>query len=558
MSLVLIGSLLGGIGLFLLGMRLMTDGLKYAAGSSLRTILANSTKTPLLGIFSGAFLTSLVQSSSAVIVGTLGFVNAGLMNLNHAISLVYGSNLGTTVTGWLVSLIGFKFKISAFALPVIGAGMLLRILRQEGRYAAIGDVFAGFGIFFMGIGVLKSSFSHFSQSMQFSAFAGEGILAIIFFVGIGFILTFLMQSSSAAIAIILTATAGNVISLHDAAAVVIGANIGTTSTAALAVIGATPNAKRLAGAHVIFNLVTGFVALLLLPFLIDILLLLQSKFWVTSSHATILALFHTTFNVIGILLLYPATKYLVSFLQGRFRTTEEDEAKPQYLDSNVIFTPILALHALEKELIRLGAIATRMATSAISMEAGPSSKMFSDKSIVKNLVNEIATFGSKLQRANLPKELDNQLPNAIRVSGYYNDIALLSIDAAKLQAKLQKYDPHPETSSELIHFKKLTVKMLGMTQFDLKDFSTETNLVELENLKDEYREIKARMLKSATIGILPVNQMVKCTDVLARFRRICEQAEKAARYLAGLHLTEEELEKQSKLSDSTATSPEIV
>ncbi|MCK5194926.1 MAG: Na/Pi cotransporter family protein, partial [Desulfobulbaceae bacterium] len=286
MTISMLGSLVGGIGLFLLGMRMMTDGLKYAAGSSLRNILESSTRTPFLGICTGALLTSLVQSSSAVTVATIGFVNAGLVDLGHAISLIYGSNIGTTMTGWLVSLVGFKINIKIFALPAIGLGMFLRIARPEGRYGALGDVFAGFGLFFVGIDVLKTAFGSLGHDIHIAGLAGEGVLAILLFVGIGFLLTFLMQSSSAAIAIILTAVAGGIVPLYDAAAVVIGANVGTTSTAALSVIGATPNAKRLAGVHVLFNIFTGLGALLALPFLLFGLQNMQTAFGMGDSPLT--------------------------------------------------------------------------------------------------------------------------------------------------------------------------------------------------------------------------------------------------------------------------------
>ena len=244
------------LGLFLLGMRLMTDGLKYAAGSSLRRIIEESVSTRLRGIASGAFITSIVQSSSAVTVAAIGFVNAGLVDFGHAVSIVYGSNIGTTMTGWLVALLGFNINIKAFAIPAVGLGMFLRLVQRESRTAAFGDVLAGFGIFFIGIGVLKDAFAGLGQNLQLAGLGGEGAMAVVIFVGIGFLLTFLMQSSSASIAIILTAVAGNVISMPDAAAAVIGANVGTTTTAALSVIGATTDAKRLACAHVIFNIIT--------------------------------------------------------------------------------------------------------------------------------------------------------------------------------------------------------------------------------------------------------------------------------------------------------------
>jgi phosphate:Na+ symporter len=151
MTLSMIGSLIGGIGLFQLGMLLMTDGFKLAAGKTLRNILESSTSTPLKGLLSGALITSLVQSSSAVTVAIIGFVNAGLMSLSQAITVIYGSNIGTTMTSWLVALIGFKVNIKAFALPAIGVGMMQRLIKGPGRQGAIGEALAGFGVFFLAL-----------------------------------------------------------------------------------------------------------------------------------------------------------------------------------------------------------------------------------------------------------------------------------------------------------------------------------------------------------------------------------------------------------------------
>ena len=144
----MIGSLLGGIGLFLLGMVLMTDGLKTAAGKTLRNILQSSTGTPMRGLLSGALITSLVQSSGAVTVAIIGFVNAGLMSLGQAVTVIYGTNIGTTMTSWLVAIIGFNVNIKAFALPAIGMGMMYRLIKGSGRQGAIGEALAGFGVFF--------------------------------------------------------------------------------------------------------------------------------------------------------------------------------------------------------------------------------------------------------------------------------------------------------------------------------------------------------------------------------------------------------------------------
>ncbi len=538
----IIGSVIGGVGLFLLGMRLMTDGLKYAAGTSLRDILENSTSTPLRGILSGALITSLVQSSSAVTVAAIGFVNAGLLDLSHSISIIYGSNIGTTMTGWLVSMVGFKFNINTFAIPLVGIGMLFRLSPHEGRRSAMGDVLAGFGVFFIGVEVLKTTFAGAGENINLLSFAGDGFASLSIFVAIGFLLTLLMQSSSASMAVILTAMAGDIITLNNAAATVIGANVGTTSTAALSVIGATSNAKRLATGHVIFNIVTGIVALALLPFLLTFLGKIQNFLGLGDSPAILLALFHTIFNVLGVLLLYPFTKSLVKTLNSFFHTREEDEAQTRHLDRNVMATPVMAMQAIFMELKRIGDIAFRMAKGAISSEAGPSSRMLSDKHVLDQLINSVGDFINLLMRKNMPPDLDDLLANALRISGYYVDLSELAIDLAKIQNNKVHTGGHEKLAEDLHAMRRDVVNLLKRFDVDLPGYSHKERKKELEELKEEYRALKARMLREASKGNLTVSQMVADLEAIARIRRIAEQAEKAARYLLTLRIEKEKEE----------------
>ena len=264
-------SLLGGIGLFLLGMKMLTDGLKLAAGRALEGLLQRWTSTPLRGLASGMLITTLVQSSSAVTVASIGFVNAGMLSLRHAVWVIFGSNVGTTMNAWLVAMLGFSVKIDAFAMPFIGIGSLLSLMARTVRPMALGQALAGFGVLFLGIDVLKDSFSAFGEDLQFDQFITPGIAGWALLVAIGTLLTVLMQASGAAIAIVITAAQGGLMSIEAACAMVIGTNIGTTSTAILSALGATANARRLAAAHVFFNLITGAAALLLLPLLISLL-----------------------------------------------------------------------------------------------------------------------------------------------------------------------------------------------------------------------------------------------------------------------------------------------
>jgi phosphate:Na+ symporter len=531
-NLAIWGTLLGGVGLFLLGMMLMTDGLKLAAGKALRNILENSTKTPIRGILSGALITSLVQSSGVVTVAIIGFVNAGLMNLRQAITIIYGTNIGTTMTSWLVAIIGFNLNIKAFALPAIGLGMMLRLAKGKNKQGAMGEVLAGFGIFFLGIDVLKTGFEGFGSGIEL-AWQADGFLSILIYLGIGFLLTVVMQSSSAAIAITLTATAGGVIPIDNAAILVIGANVGSTSTAALAVLGATPNAKRVAAAHVAFNLITGLVALLLLPLLLKFLSSMRVLFGQDAGPVTILAMFHTLFNILGVLILWPLTKPMIRKLKGSFRSAEEDEAKPVYLDKNVISTPVLAMHALEKELARLGIIASRMAKGALSSEISISPQLVKDKAIFSQLEISVGDFVNLMQRSHLPADLDDALPSGLRVAGYYASMTELATMIAKKQSEIQPVQEE-KIAGALNHFKGTVVKMFKASNVELEGFNLEASEESLQKVIDEYHDLKNILLRSSTQGILHVRQMIALQDLISYMRRLAELTAKAARYLAGL------------------------
>ncbi|MCX5875473.1 MAG: Na/Pi symporter [Deltaproteobacteria bacterium] len=547
MHLSILGSFIGGIGLFLLGMQLMTEGLKIAAGNTLRTILKRSTSTPLRGILSGVLITSLVQSSGAVTVATIGFVNAGLMDLMQAITIVYGSNIGHTMIGWLVSLTDFQGAVKLVALPLIGLGMLLRLNRGNHRYEALGETLAGFGVFFTGIDLLRATFAGSGLGMPFTIMGG-GIGSHLAFLAIGLLLTVIMQSSSATMVITLTAAAGGLIPLDAGASMVIGANIGSTSTAALAALGATPNAKRVAAAHVLFNLVTGTVALILLPFLLHALLVFPELLHLPANTTILLALFHTSVNILGVCLIWPFTRLLVKWLKGRFRSHEEDEARPLYLDRNIAATPVLAFHALAREIERIGNIARRMAKGAMSSEAGPSLQLDADRRILLKLEIEVGNFINLVRRGSLPEELDHVLPNALRVTSYYREIADVSLRVAQMQ---QHSRPVEDTAlaQEIGEYKQQVVKLLEMSDVARKDYMPEECAALFKETEEMYRHLKSSLLKAGTKNLLPVGLMVSLIDLMSDVRRIADQIEKGARYLTTLTKAtpeEEDLSVKSK------------
>ena len=250
--------LMGALGVFLYGMRVMSEGLQKSAGTKLKSILDFMTQNRVFAVLTGFIITAFVQSSSATTVMVVSFVNAGLLELAQAIGVIMGANIGTTVTTWIVSLIGFKFKITAIALPVIGIGLPLIFSKVQKR-KDFGEVLVGFGLLFLGLMFLKQSVPDIKTHPQALSFIQNFtdlpfFLSTIIFVILGTILTIVVQSSSAAMAITVTMAAFGWINFPTAAAIVLGENIGTTITAYLASIGTSVNARRAARAHFLFNI----------------------------------------------------------------------------------------------------------------------------------------------------------------------------------------------------------------------------------------------------------------------------------------------------------------
>ncbi len=413
--------LIGGIGLLLLGMRLMTDGLRLAAGRALEGILANWTRTPLRGIGTGALITAVVQSSSAVTVATLGFVNARLLSLERAITVTYGSNLGTTMTGWLVVLTGFKFDIQALALPLVGIGMALQLTGALHRRGQFGLALTGFGLFFLGIDALQSGLAG-APEIRFGEH-GPVIVRTLAYVGMGVLLTVISQSSSAAIAILISAAMTENLTLELAAAAVIGANLGTTSTALLGTIGATANARRVALGHVAFNAVTAVVALMLLPVLLALAQWLRSWLELGEGAGALLALFHTLFNLIGVLVMLPLTPRLVRLLRRCYQTREETLQAPKYLDHTVLATPSLAADALLSELEDIERLARQVAGAALSQ---PSAERGPELQALRLRLDAVLDFTDQLARGGVPDPLRPALALVPWVTRSLRDTAQLA------------------------------------------------------------------------------------------------------------------------------------
>ncbi len=336
----MIATLLGGLGLFLLGMVLMTDGLKAAAGDRLRDTLAHLTGGPGRAVVAGIAITALVQSSSATVLATIGFVSAGLLTFPRAAGLILGASLGTTTTGWLVAFVGLKLNVGAAALPVVGVGALLRLLGR-GRSAAAGLALAGFGLVFFAVSLLQEGMAGLATLFDPGALPGDTLAGRLGLVATGVAMTVVMQSSSAAMATTLAAFHAGTIGLVQGAALVIGQTIGTTVTAALAAIGASVAAKRTALVHVVFNTIAGVVAFLLLPVFLGLV-----RAAGLTDETMALPAFHTLFIATSVVLVLP---FIGTLTRGVARLLPERGADPtRHLDDSVAEVPAVAVEAARR------------------------------------------------------------------------------------------------------------------------------------------------------------------------------------------------------------------
>jgi len=333
----------GGLGLFLFGMSVMTDGLRGLAGDLLHRTLARFTRSPASGAVSGAGITALLQSSSATTVAAVGFVGAGLLTFPQALGVVFGANVGTTITGWLVALLGLKFSVGSIAYPMVLGGALLRLFGRA-KLASGGTALAGFGMIFIGIGLLQHGMAAYQGVVTPETFPDDTLGGRLMLVAIGVAITLVTQSSSAGVATALTAVFTGAITFPQAAAMVIGMDVGTTVTAALATLGGSVETRRTGYSHVIYNLLTGMGALLLLtPY---------TWAWeylgpgLLTQHAELaLVGFHTLFNFLGVLLVLPFAGAFARMMLKMVPGDSDVRVLGQGLDNTLLKEPDVALDA---------------------------------------------------------------------------------------------------------------------------------------------------------------------------------------------------------------------
>jgi len=367
-------TLIGALGFFIYGMKVMSDGIQKVAGSKMRSILSKMTSNRFLGITTGFILTALLQSSSATTVMIVSFVNAGLLSLVESIGVIMGANIGTTITAWLISLLGFKVKISSIALPIIAIGFPM-MFSSKSNIKSWAEVLIGFALLFMGLDALKESVPNLKENAEFlsflSSYANMGIISTLIFIGVGTILTLVVQSSSAAMALTLVMCYEGYIPFELAAAMVLGENIGTTITANLAALVGNVHAKRAARAHFIFNIFGVIWMIFAFQFFInsiDSYMISNMDLSPVSSVGESVAvpiglsIFHTTFNILNVLLLVwfvPLISRTVIRMQPS-KGDADEEFHLEHIGVGLMQTAELSVLEANKEVEKFGKVTARL------------------------------------------------------------------------------------------------------------------------------------------------------------------------------------------------------
>lgn len=512
----------GGLGLFLLGMALLTDGLKAFSGSALRGALVRFTGRPIKAFASGFFATLMIQSSSATTITVIGFVSAGLLTFPQAIGVVFGASLGTTGTGWIIAAFGLKISLGLYTLPLIAIGAFIHML-APGRWQQLGLALAGFGLIFVGIDTLQLGMGDAAGRLNLAGLSSAGLIAHLLAMIAGVVMTVLMQSSSAAVATTLTALHSGAVNFEQAASLVIGAAIGTTVTGVLASIGGSIPAKRTALAHVLFNLGTGLIAIVLLPGYLWWIKYAQVRFGLDEGAMSLVA-FHTAFIAVGVIMFLPFVRYFARFIE--WVVPDRGPLLTRHLDKSLLQTPAVALEATQRA---LRDTACALMTS-LDTRLGPakSGGEFASRVDVQQALEQIQEF-----LARIPSQADAAAQAESRVSQMHAIDHLM-----RLQSRMQ---PPPGVQRMLNHERLTTVTertrhILQLGIAGLRDEAPEEWLATMQRESSEMaaqrlRERPAILHQAADDWTPP--QILALLDAIRWVERIAYHAWRTCNYLGG-------------------------
>ena len=552
----LIFGLLGGLGLFLFGMKIMSEGLQKIAGSRMRKILAALTNNRIVGTLVGIAVTAMIQSSSATTVMVVGFVNAGLMSLVQSIGIILGANIGTTVTAQLIA-----FKITKYALPAIGIGAGFKLFSKNQKWSYIGEVLLGFGLLFFGLSVMKSAFDPLKASEEFRQIfimVGDNHLLGVL---IGAVLTIIVQSSSATIGITIALASTGIINFEASVALILGENIGTTITANLAAIGTNLAARRTALAHFLFNTIgvcymliffkffTGFISSIT-PGDADFVIQTQEQVLRMGGEigdkpfiARHIANTHTMFNIVNTIIFLPLVGILAKLstmvIRGR---DEEMEYHLKYLDNRVLNTPPIALAQARSETRRMAQVAQEMVDETLAFLQDNDLKRLpaleKKEDLTDVLQKEITNFLVSLSQTSITQESSREVASMMhmvndleRVGDHCENLWLLS------QRKLEQKITFSEIAmNEIAEISEITSNFLAriVRALEEKDVGVYDEAHELEDAIDDLEErLRNNHIRRLNTGECTVTSGLIFIDMLHNFEKIGDHTFNLAKAVVG-------------------------
>jgi phosphate:Na+ symporter len=463
-----------GVAVFLFGMLFLEEGFKAFTGGLLEKILQKTTNKLWKSLSFGVVSTTLMQSSSLVSVITISFLSAGLISLAAGIGIIFGANLGTTTGAWLIAGFGLKVKISAYAMPMLVFGIVL-VFQKSKHLKGVGYILAGLGFLFLGIHHMKEGFEAFRTTIDLTAFSVSGYPGLFLFAFLGVAATVIMQSSHATLVIIITALSVQQITYENGLALAIGANVGTTITAIIGSMSSNVQGKRLAGAHLIFNMVTAIIAIIFIYQIMDAVDSFSNAVGIAADDFTLkLAVFHTIFNTIGILAMIPFINHLVNFLTRIMPEKEVSVATPKYLSEASEAIPDTAIESVRKETIHLYDNAFAIIAHGLSLHR---------HDIVSNReISEIIASSDKP----MPIDIDDEYNR--NVKGLYSEVVAF---ISRSQITMT-----PEQGNELFELRSVgrdIVEAIKDTKHLHKNLSSYI-VSDNQYIRDEYNQIRSHLI----------------------------------------------------------------
>ena len=499
--------IVAGVAVFIIGMQFMEDGFKFFSGGILEKLIANSTNTNSKAIFLGITATAILQSSSLIAIIVISFLSAKIISLAGALGVVFGSAVGTTATTWIVSTLGVKIDIAAFALPMIIFGVIFRFYKNR-NFQGVGNILLGLGFVFLGIGYMKDGFEDLKQGIDLAKFAIDGYAGIIVYTLIGAFATVIIQSSSATMALTVTALVTGQIVYINAMAIAVGANIGTATTAALGAMVSNANSKRMAVGLFIFKGITAVITLASLYLMIDFVDYISKYLGIKSDDwAMKLAVFHTLFNLVGLIVFSFFIPKLVIFLKKLFVEDKDSYiSKPKFIDMEVIAVPFAALKATRKETIHLYDNASEVLSHAIMLHR--------HRYIGKSNISKIVKESSDIIDLNIDEFYES------RIKSLYSDIIDYSIYFInELDDEKRSYLNDLRNACRDI---AESVKNTKELQKNIKKYISSNN----GYIKDEYNYIREAIAKT----INTINEIKNSKDEID----VLSKSELLKEYLKGL------------------------